>query len=83
MLITVNKVKIVLLKPSDSTTDEKDDSNNKVHDTNASTRNATTDDSEESVIDKLDKIQQDFKSDSNNKLSEQRISKHHHLIKRK
>ncbi|MDU1613787.1 MAG: cell surface protein, partial [Staphylococcus epidermidis] len=58
-------------KPSDSTTDEKDDSNNKVHDTNASTRNATTDDSEESVIDKLDKIQQDFKSDSNNKLSEQ------------
>ena len=31
----------------------------------------TTDDSEESVIDKLDKIQQDFKSDSNNKLSEQ------------
>ena len=50
---------------------KKDDSNNKVHDTNASTRNATTDDSEESVIDKLDKIQQDFKSDSNNKLSEQ------------
>mgnify|MGYP002713801647 FL=1 len=58
-------------KPSDSTTDEEDDSNNKVHDTSASTRNATTDDSEESVIDKLDKIQQDFKSDSNNKLSEQ------------
>ena len=58
-------------KPSDSTTDEEDDSNNKVHDTSASTRNATTDDSEESVIDKLDKIQQDFKSDSNNKPSEQ------------
>lgn len=58
-------------KPSDSTTDEKDDLNNKVHDTNASTRNATTDDSEESVIDKLDKIQQDFKSDSNNNPSEQ------------
>ncbi len=37
----------------------------------ASIRNATTDDSEESVIDKLDKIQQDFKSDSNNKPSEQ------------
>ncbi|MGJ5913447.1 LPXTG cell wall anchor domain-containing protein, partial [Staphylococcus equorum] len=44
---------------------------NKVHDTSASIRNATTDDSEESVIDKLDKIQQDFKSDSNNKPSEQ------------
>ncbi|MCG1318978.1 LPXTG cell wall anchor domain-containing protein [Staphylococcus epidermidis] len=58
-------------KPSDSTTDEEDDSNNKVHDTSASTRNATTDDSEASVIDKLDKIQQDFKSDSNNKPSEQ------------
>ncbi|TES22728.1 LPXTG cell wall anchor domain-containing protein [Staphylococcus epidermidis] len=58
-------------KPSDSTTDEEDDSNNKVHDTSASTRNATTDDSEESVIDKLDKIHQDFKSDSNNKPSEQ------------
>ncbi|MBM0848281.1 LPXTG-motif cell wall-anchored protein [Staphylococcus epidermidis] len=39
-------------KPSDSTTDEEDDS-------------------EESVIDKLDKIHQDFKSDSNNKPSEQ------------
>ena len=58
-------------KPSDSTTDEEDDSNNKVHDTSASTRNATTDDSEESVIDKLDKIHQDFKFDSNNKPSEQ------------
>ena len=46
------------------------------YDTNASTRNATTDDSEESVIDKLDKIQQDFKSDSIISFLNKAISKH-------